>query len=267
MAKRFFENASHVVQYAAYRPTYSQALIEKIMNYLSLKYKGDYDIAIDIGCGSGQSTKLLSPYFQQVYGYDVSKNQIKQANEKNTNSNVKYRSENIISHDNNSLCLVTVAQAAHWFNLQQFYSEAHRTLKLMGVLAVYGYGFVELHGPQNKRLNEIVTNFYRKVRPFFPDDRIHIDNKYSSIILPYVERERDESVKINCTWDIQRLLGYICTWSGYQNYVKLHPNNDIINDLRSELFSTLNTTNESEKIELSFDTFILMGRKTSNDLY
>ena len=67
-----------------------------------------YDYAVDIGCGSGQSTELLSPYFQKVYGnpsfflsfsyenntilgYDVSENQIKEARTRNTISNIEYK--------------------------------------------------------------------------------------------------------------------------------------------------------------------------------
>jgi 2-polyprenyl-3-methyl-5-hydroxy-6-metoxy-1,4-benzoquinol methylase len=34
---------------------------------------------IDVGCGSGQSTRVWSPYFSKVYGFDVSETQISEA--------------------------------------------------------------------------------------------------------------------------------------------------------------------------------------------
>lgn len=49
------------------------------------------DFAADIGCGSGQSTELLAEHFQQVYGFDISENQIKEAQAKYSASNVEFR--------------------------------------------------------------------------------------------------------------------------------------------------------------------------------
>lgn len=72
---------------------------------------------------------------------------------------IRVSSDSSIPHENQSICLITAAQvdnflritkfisfafwflqAAHWFDLKQFYAEAQRTLKPQGVLAVYGYG-------------------------------------------------------------------------------------------------------------------------------
>ena len=47
-------------------------------------------------------------------------------------------------------------QAAHWFDLKQFYSEVHRTLKPMGVLAVYGYALPEVANKQYLHLNDVI---------------------------------------------------------------------------------------------------------------
>ena len=37
------------------------------------------DLAVDVGCGSGQSTNLLAPLFKRVVGLDVSESQIRVA--------------------------------------------------------------------------------------------------------------------------------------------------------------------------------------------
>lgn len=65
---------------------------------------------------------------------------------------------NSIPHANTSLCLITAAQAAHWFDLKQFYSEVHRTLKPMGVVAVYGYGLPDIAGKHAGQLNPVFQN-------------------------------------------------------------------------------------------------------------
>ncbi|CAM4794771.1 unnamed protein product [Rotaria magnacalcarata] len=264
MSKRFFEGAQHAARYALNRPTYPSELRKKIMDFLGTKYKGKYDYAVDIGCGSGQSTELLSPYFEKVYGYDVSENQIKEARTRNTISNIEYKvsAKNVIPHADESLCLITVAQAAHWFDLQQFYTEANRTLKEMGVLAIYGYGLVKFEDKHASELDEIFQNFYGKLKPYFPPDRVHIDNKYAGIILPYEEKIRDDSVKIKYEWNLDRFLAYVSTWSGYVHYMEKYPDGDILFDLRNDLFKAMKTNNQNELMKLYFETFILLGRKT-----
>ena len=63
-----------------------------------------------------------------------------------------------LPHEDSSLALIISAQAAHWFDLSHFYSEVKRTLKTNGVLALFGYAFVQVHGRQSEKLNEIITN-------------------------------------------------------------------------------------------------------------
>lgn len=49
-------------------------------------------LAVDVGCGSGQGTVLLAPYFTKVVGTDVSPAQLEMALTNNKNPpNVSYR--------------------------------------------------------------------------------------------------------------------------------------------------------------------------------
>jgi len=45
---------------------------------------------------------------------------------------------------------------------------------------------------------------------------------------------RDESVEIKYEWEVDRFLAYVSTWSGYINYTKECPENDILLDFRRE---------------------------------
>ena len=74
---RLFEDASHAALYAKYRPTYPLAVTEAILDY-HLKGGGGKGLALDIACGSGQSTTPLAPHFAQVIGVDISEAQIDQ---------------------------------------------------------------------------------------------------------------------------------------------------------------------------------------------
>ncbi|CAF0991487.1 unnamed protein product [Adineta ricciae] len=261
MSKRFFEGAQHAARYAATRPSYPPVLMKKIVDFLSIKYKGTFDYAADVGCGSGQigDNDIL------LLGYDVSENQIREARAKNKILNIEYKvsSNNAIPHEKQSLCLITAAQAAHWFDLKQFYSEVHRTLKPMGVLAVYGYALPEVANKQYLHLNDVIQRFYQKMIPYFPPDRAQIDNRYADIILPFEEKIRDESVKIEYEWNLDRFVAYVSSWSGYVNYMRKYPDRDVLIDFREELAKAMKSGGETELLKIEFPVFALLGRKTT----
>ena len=52
-------------------------------------------LAVDVGCGSGQSTLVLSPHFRRLVGLDVSSSQLAEAERRRSEAgahNVKFRS-------------------------------------------------------------------------------------------------------------------------------------------------------------------------------
>lgn len=65
---------------------------------------------------------------------------------------------NDLPHEHSSLTLIISAQAAHWFDLPYFFKEVQRTLKSNGVLALFGYAFVQVHGRESDKLNQMITN-------------------------------------------------------------------------------------------------------------
>lgn len=61
---------------------------------------GKFSLAVDVGCGSGQSADGLASNFNRVLGVDISESQIEQAVATNTCSNVEYRSASNTSTHN-----------------------------------------------------------------------------------------------------------------------------------------------------------------------
>ena len=53
-------------------------------------------MAVDIGCGTGQSTRPLAPYFENVLGFDISEAQVENAKKEDTPENVEYRYVHLI---------------------------------------------------------------------------------------------------------------------------------------------------------------------------
>ena len=57
---------------------------------LLLQYKDELDLAVDVGCGPGESTEILQPHFRRILGLDYSQSMIENAKKHNLFSNVEY---------------------------------------------------------------------------------------------------------------------------------------------------------------------------------
>jgi SAM-dependent methyltransferase len=106
--------------YAAFRPTYPKALAERLAQQAPNR-----SLALDVGCGTGQLSVLLAEQFERVEAVDVSADQLAHAEQR---GNLRYQlspAESLPFADA-SMALVSVGQAAHWFDLPRFYVEAQR---------------------------------------------------------------------------------------------------------------------------------------------
>ena len=61
-----YENADHAAAYAKFRPVYMypRAVAEIVTTYMKSRGGSGFEFAVDVACGSGQSTVLLCEYFQ-----------------------------------------------------------------------------------------------------------------------------------------------------------------------------------------------------------
>lgn len=269
---RLFESAAHAKLYLKFRSTYPASVLDKILSFLSEKLSPPFNVAVDVGCGSGQSTRFLAPHFREVIGVDVSDGQLQEAQKITVEGNVVYKkgpAEEIPAEDS-SVDLVTCAQSLHWFNAEKFYSECNRVLKPQGCVAAYGYG-VNLPCSSNREVQSLMQKEYMQIYSgilgqYWDERRQHVDNLYRDIPLPYKEYERDKSLVLKNTICVDDLIGYIKTWSSYQTYCKKFPDKaDFLSEHRKRFLAIvqqLNPSTPAEEIEfdLTAPIFILLGR-------
>ncbi|XP_038061366.1 putative methyltransferase DDB_G0268948 isoform X2 [Patiria miniata] len=191
---KLFEEAAHASVYLKYRPRLPQKVFERIVEYLKEKKSKPFKLAVDVGCGPGQSTRPLAPHFEKVIGVDVSDAQIEAAVKQTDNPpNVEYRTGQgeTIPVPDNSVSLVTCCQAVHWFDYAAFCKDVDRVLLPSGCLAVCAYGnFVpetcEGDLTKDKKMQQLHWNFYKGLMGAYWDDRRrHIDNVYAEFSIPY----------------------------------------------------------------------------------
>ena len=115
MSQRYFEAVSHAAVYAKFRPIPPKQLGERILEYLKEKvlctyiyilvcflcnsfidnifvqYQGPLNLALDVGCGNGQSATLFSDHFEKVLATDISEAQIVTAQGLNHPANIHFQ--------------------------------------------------------------------------------------------------------------------------------------------------------------------------------
>lgn len=135
----FFAHKTAAERYAQHRPYFHSLVIEKIESHLEL----DTPVAsaLDVACGTGQSTVALKEIADSVIGVDISDEMLNLAKQ---SSGIKYRNasaEDLSMFEDGSFDLITTSMAFHWFDHKRFLSEAHRVLKIDGWLVPYTNGF------------------------------------------------------------------------------------------------------------------------------
>jgi SAM-dependent methyltransferase len=196
--------------YAAHRPRYPESLVDFLADLAP-----GHDLVLDAGCGTGQLSTLLTRRFRRVIATDASACQIEEAEQ---DPRVEYRiaPAEHSSLEDRSADLITVAQAAHWFDLPSFYEEVWRVLRPDGVLALVTYGILTI----DQELDPLILGFYSDVvGPYWPPERRHVEEGYRSLPFPFAELAAP-SLAIEVAWSRDDFLGYVETWSALRGAEK-----------------------------------------------
>ncbi|XP_077861677.1 putative methyltransferase DDB_G0268948 [Saccoglossus kowalevskii] len=251
--------------YYKFRPSYPTAVVERIITFLGHKSSGPYNLAVDVGCGSGQSTRLLCDHFEKVIGYDVSESQVQYAVESNHSTNIEYKlgsAENIPVADS-TVDLVTSATASNWFDEQHFYNEVDRILKPNGCVAIYGYAHALFHmNIHGKRLQNVFDELKYKISGEYGTAESH----YGEIKLPYAESERVDTISIERDYTVADFAGFFKSRPGYYAYQDNNPqyrgtlDNLLVQKFMS-VFDDVNTPPEKTVMHVTFPLYLFLGRK------
>src|SRR5437867_8320752 len=130
--------SKQAADYAKFRPRYPRELFEYLGSVAPSRA-----LAWDCATGNGQAAVELAKVFNRVIATDASEKQIANAR---SHEIVEYRvapAENS-GIGSETIDLIMVAQALHWFDLDRFYTEGRRVLKLDGVLAASAYNLLHI---------------------------------------------------------------------------------------------------------------------------
>jgi SAM-dependent methyltransferase len=211
----FSGNSAH---YARHRPQYPAELYQFLADQTD-----NHGRAWDCATGNGQAAIALSKYFESVVATDASSAQIDAAI---AHPGVTYRvaAAEDSQLDADSIDLITVGQALHWFDHERFFTEARRVLRKDGVLAAWCYELCSV----SEACDAAVDKLYREiVGDFWPPERRLIEVGYADIAMPGRSLESPE-FQMRVSWTVADMLGYLRTWSGCARYRQAHGDDPVL---------------------------------------
>ncbi len=133
----YFDHLAVATRYAAGRPSGHARVLALLQNAIGNELP--VARALDVGCGTGQSTIALLPFALGITGVDSSSEMLAQVPR---HPRIEYRKGHAeaLPLRNESFDLVTVSSAYHWFDHERFLGEAARVLRTKGWLVLYKAG-------------------------------------------------------------------------------------------------------------------------------
>ncbi|KAM8855278.1 putative methyltransferase [Spinachia spinachia] len=274
MAYRLYEGKEHARSYWKYRIAPTDHLIQQVLNFLEkhMALMGrPFELAVDVGCGSGQGTLLLAGHFASVLGTDVSPAQLEMALQHSKKPNITYRecaAEELPSADG-SVDLVTSMSAFHWFERPRFLQEANRVLKPRGCLALLNYTLdMQLAYPDccSHTLNQVCKEFYAALQPYRSAHLGHSSieiyrEAYESI--PYPDKEWHECVWVERPMPLSSYMGLVESFSSYQMMLREHPQKAtaLSQNICQRLMSIMRVTSVETEVVVAVKYFYLLACK------
>ncbi|XP_041807262.1 putative methyltransferase DDB_G0268948 [Chelmon rostratus] len=270
MTYRLFEAKDHASIYQRYRFTPPDELKNIILQYLDKKKGRPHVLAVDLGCGTGQNSRLMSPHFQEVVGIDISEHQLEEARAVPGYPNITYRKGTAeeLPFPDASVDLLTAASAAHWFHQSRFLAEAGRVLKPLGCMALLGFSDHDTtlrYQDCGERLRHIYDEVKQVLLPYTSSQVAVADGKLEELYsaIPFPDKERVEGIKVNSSISVRNLVGFIESFSMFQAYKKKDPQSaeDLLLSTQKRFLEEMGVTSPDTEIEQELDYFCVLASK------
>lgn len=143
--KNPFDHESVAARYNLSRPYFHPHVVSRIKARLALS--APFDRALDVGCGTGLSSRALLEIARRVDASDPSEAMLRHAHR---DPALFYRRAEAgsLEYEDRAFDLMALSQSVHWADQPKFFSEARRLIKPGGVLALYDHFFLWKADPE-----------------------------------------------------------------------------------------------------------------------
>jgi SAM-dependent methyltransferase len=133
-----FTSPTAAQRYAEGRPDYHEEIARQVAAFLG--HAVPIGCAVDVGCGTGQSTRAMARLSRRIVGVDVSESMVREARARADHPIVLARAESLPLRTGSADAIFASA-AFHWFDQPRFLAEARRVARPSAWLIVYDNGF------------------------------------------------------------------------------------------------------------------------------
>lgn len=193
-------------EYARYRPTYPREIAPALA-----ELSKEHGCALDVGCGTGQLTELLAPHYSTAVGIDVSHSQVAAAT---GDAVYAVADASGLPVREKSVDLITVAQAAHWIDLDRFYHQVRASAVPGAAIALVSYGLCIIDDPEVDRVYQ--EFYYGDFHDYWDARRIHVETGMRDLPFPF-DMLDVSCPDIVCTMGVHDFVAYLGTWSATAN--------------------------------------------------
>lgn len=275
-----WKSSNEAAKYSAKRPEHPTAIVNSVLEFLKEKYSGPMSRAIDVGCGTGMSTRNLFGKFENILGVDLSEDMVEQAKKDFATDPVEFKvsgAESLPVGDT-SVQIVLVGRAIHYFDQKTFFQEVARILVPGGVVAYYSVHFpsvsVENSVEKSKQVNDIFWEYMDThldkywTRNAFDGEIIGARNRrdyYVNIIKhPFDETKVDETVSYDREVSIADLAKELDTYSAAVKHREDKGDkaaDDMIAEFVDRVKKVLGADSDQETLITRNSFYIVMARK------
>ncbi|MEZ4473655.1 MAG: class I SAM-dependent methyltransferase [bacterium] len=194
--------STQAADYARFRPTYPETLFAQVAALAPAR-----GVVWDCATGNGQAALALAAHFDRVLATDGAAAQLANAA---PHPRVTYAlgTAEASGLADASVDAITVAQAAHWFDLPRFEAECRRVGRPGAPVILWGYTFAHITPAVDAALAPLLAD----VESFWPPGRDRLDAGYEHLVwdLPPVAFP---ATAMTACWSVEAFLGYLRTWS------------------------------------------------------
>lgn len=270
MSYQLFEGKDHASIYQKYRFTPPEEVKNVILRYLDAKKARPHNLVVDLGCGTGQNSRLLAPYFQEVVGIDISDSQLEEARAVPGYSNITYRKGTAeeLPFPDASVDLLTASSAAHWFDQSRFLAEASRVLKPHGCMALLSFTDSKTklrYRDCGERLDAIVKEVKQVLRPYTTNPVSGHDGKMDELFsaIPFPDKEKIDCIRDTLSISVTSLVGFMKSWSYFQAYKRKDARaaDDLLLSTQKRLLEEMGVTSPDTEMEQEMEYFCILASK------
>lgn len=135
MSSGFQPRFGHAAEeFERYRPEYPRELFERILAVVPASHR---ERAMDLGAGTGKTTRALLPHFREVIAVEPDPGMAAKLKEDIPAAIVRNVTSEDFSQPASTVDLVTIANALHWMDAPRVFANVHSWLRPRAIFAVF----------------------------------------------------------------------------------------------------------------------------------